>query len=131
MFLVLLVVNFVVSLAVCFLVIKIFGDPITKILRRLIPEDIYTAWYKYIIFAIFVIGVSGGARIWELERYITPPSQGGAALELNLNRWVLEIYRTIISTLQSEAWILLIFFVFALITYVVVKIFELRRQSRS
>jgi hypothetical protein len=47
-------------------------------------------------------------------------------LELNAERWVLEIYRTVIETLQGVAWLLLVFFVFALMAYVVVRVFEMR-----
>ena len=46
---------------------------------------------------------------------------------LNADRWVLEVYRTIISTLQSTACMLLAFFIFGLIAYVVVRGFEMRR----
>lgn len=35
---------------------------------------------------------------------------------------MLEIYRTVIEALQSIAWMLLVFFVFALIAYVIVRI---------
>jgi hypothetical protein len=65
--------------------------------------------------------------VWDLERYITPKTEGAPALELNQDRWVLEIYRTIIGTLQSNAWMLLLFFLFALIAYVIVKGMEARR----
>ena len=41
----------------------------------------------------------------------------------------LEIYRTIIGPLQSAAWLLFVFFVFALIAYVIVRGFELRHGS--
>jgi len=47
-------------------------------------------------------------------------------LVLTGERWMLEIYRTLLETLQSIAWMLLIFFVFALIAYVVVRAFELK-----
>jgi len=42
-------------------------------------------------------------------------------LELTQDRWILEVYGTIIGTLQSIAWMLLLFFLFALIAYVIVK----------
>jgi hypothetical protein len=42
---------------------------------------------------------------------------------------VLEIYRTLIGTLQGNAWLLLVFFVAALIAYVIVRGFELRRAQ--
>jgi hypothetical protein len=45
---------------------------------------------------------------------------------LNAARWTLGVSRTAIETLQSTAWMLLVFFVFALVAYVVVPGFELR-----
>lgn len=128
MFITLLVVSFIVSFAVCLIIAKIFRPPIDKILTRLVAEEISLAWSKYLMFAMFVVGLSGGVRVWELERYITAASAEREILELTSERWVLEIYRTIIGTLQSVAWMLLLFFVFALIAYVIVKGLELRKQ---
>jgi len=131
MFITLLVANFIVALVVCFVIVKIFRAPIAKILQRLVAEDIYTAWSRYITFAIYVVGLSGGVRVWDLEKYITPKAEGGAVLELTRDRWILEIYRTIMGTLQSNAWMLLLVFIFALIAYVIVKGLELRKQAKS
>ena len=43
----------------------------------------------------------------------------------------LEVYKTVIGALQSVAWMLLIFFLFALVAYVVVRGFELRRPAEQ
>src|SRR5215468_1392053 len=133
MFLTLLIVTFVVAVAVSFLVVRLFASSIDNILKRIIADDISSAWLKYMKFAIYVVGVSKGVRVWELERYITPArfDEKARVLELTQERWVLEIYRTIIETLQGIAWLLLVFFVFALIAFVIVRIFELRRQKRE
>jgi hypothetical protein len=131
MFLFLLAVNLVLAFVVCFVVARIFRAPINKILQRLVAEDIFNAWAKYIIFAIYVVGISGGVRIWDLEKYITPTKEGGAILELTQERWVLELYRTIIGTLQSIAWMLLLFFIFALIAFVILKGMEMKRQAKG
>ena len=131
MFLTLLVVNLAVAFAVCIIIVKIFKTPIDKILQRLVAEDIYGSWSRYIVFAIYVVGISGGVRIWDLEKYITPRTKDGTILELTSDRWILEIYRTAIGTLQGNAWMLLVFFLFALIAYVIVKGLELRKQARS
>ncbi|WP_448671009.1 hypothetical protein [Pseudoxanthomonas mexicana] len=40
-------------------------------------------------------------------------------IALTTERWVLEVYRTIIETLQGIAWMLLAFFAAALLAYVV------------
>ena len=129
MFLTLLAVNFVIAFVVCFIVATIFKKPVTKIMQRLVSEDLYAAWSKYVTFAIYVVGLSGGVRIWELEKYVTPKTEGKGVLELTQDRWVLEVYGTIIGTLQSIAWMLLLFFLFALIAYVIVKGMETRKAK--
>ena len=52
-------------------------------------------------------------------------------IAMTTERWVLEVYRTIIETLQGIAWMLLVFFIFALIAYVIVRGFELRQGKRG
>ncbi|MHB9029349.1 MAG: hypothetical protein ACYC9O_11330 [Candidatus Latescibacterota bacterium] len=131
MFIALLAANFAVAFLVSFIVARIFRDSITRIMQRLVTEDIYNAWSRYIIFAIYVVGISGGVRIWNMEQYITRNAPDDRVLELTAERWILEIYRTVIGTLQSDAWMLLLFFVFALIAYVIVKGLELRRQPKG
>ena len=71
MFITLLVVTFLIALAVSFVVARLFKDPIERILERLIADEISGAWERYMRFAIFVVGISQGVRVWELERYIT------------------------------------------------------------
>ena len=131
MFLLLLAVTFVVALVVSFFVVRLFTSPLDGILRRIIADEISTAWLKYLKFAIYVVGVSKGARVWELERYVTPGryDKDSRILELTTERWVLEIYRTVIETLQGIAWMLLVFFVFALIAYVIVRAFEIKHKG--
>jgi ABC-type transport system involved in multi-copper enzyme maturation permease subunit len=130
MFITLLVVTFVISWVVAFIVVLVFGKPIDNILRRIIADEISQAWLKYLKFAIYVVGVSSGVRIWELEKYITPPQTKDAqVIELTNERWVLEVYRTIIEALQGIAWLLLVFFIFALIAFVIVRVFEIRKPK--
>jgi len=131
MFLTLLIVTFGIAAAVSFFVARLFAQPIDGILRRIVADDISNAWLKYMKFAIYVVGISKGVRVWELERYINPGRHDDKAriLELNSDRWVLEVYRTIIETLQGIAWMLLVFFVFALIAYVIVRVFELKQKQ--
>lgn len=129
MFVILLVVTFIIALAVSFAVVRMFRAPVDNILNRIISDAISVEWLKYLKFAIYVVGISSGVRIWDLEKYITPQVIDGAEAEivaLTTERWILEVYRTIISTLQGIAWLLLVFFVFALIAYVIVRIYEAR-----
>ena len=74
-----------------------------------------------------MVGISAGVRIRELERYISAPDKDEEILVLNAKRWTLEIYRTVIETLQGIAWMLLLVFVVALVACVLARGFEFRR----
>ena len=130
MFLTLLVVTFFIAALVSFIVARLFDRSLRQILGRLVAEDLSTAWHRYIGCAIYVVGISGGVRIWSLEQYIMPqfrgPKEVATVMELDTNRWVLEVYRTVIETLQAIAWMLLVFFLVALVAYVILRSFELK-----
>lgn len=131
MFVSLLAVTFVVSIVVCYILARVFRAPINRILQRLITEEIYRAWSRYLTFALYVVGISGGVQVWKLERYVMAEKADEVVLELSPERWVLEVYRTVIGTMQSVAWMLLVFFLFALIAYVIVKGRELKRSGEA
>jgi hypothetical protein len=129
-FLTLLLVTFVISGLVSMLVVHLFTGPIGRILRRIIGDEISDAWVKYIKFGLYVVGISSGVRIGELERYITrPPFPNAEIVTLTPERWVLEVYRTVIGVLQGLAGVLLVFFIVALIAFVIVRIAESRRAA--
>ncbi len=130
MFLTLLLLTFLLAAVVATGVALLFSRPVDKILGRLVSEQLAPVWRRYILFAIYVVGISGGVRVWDVERYINP-DKDGKVLVLNSDRWVVEIYKTIIGTLQSAAWMLLIFFLFALVAYVVLRGFESRRPGND
>jgi hypothetical protein len=123
MFVMLLIVTLLIAFAVSTIVSRFFREPIAQILSRIIADDISRAWSKYLIFAIYVTGISSGVRIWAIEKYVTETTT------LTGQRWVFEVYRTVIETLQGIAWMLLVFFVFALIAYVIIRAFEIKRQK--
>ncbi len=130
LFVTLLGVTFLIALAVSYITARIFRTPIDSILERIISDVISQAWSKYIRFAIYVTGISSGVNLWKIEQYINPPQyKDGTIIELTKVRWVLEVYRTVIETLQGIAWMLLVFFVVALIAFVIVRIFELRKKA--
>ena len=136
MFFSLLAVTLITAVLVSVITARAFSQPIKRILHRLIADDIASAWVRYMTFAIYVVGISGGVRIHSLERYIIPQAMPRmpeteihipTKLELTSERWTLEIYRTIVESLQSIAWMLLIFFVVSLGMYVVARVFEMRK----
>jgi hypothetical protein len=120
------VVTLLTAIVVSFGVAMLFRRSLKVILHRILTPELVVAWYRYITFAIYVVGVSGGVRIWELEKYITARSENEPAVALTPDRWLLELYRTVIATLQSTAWMLLVVFAVALIAVVIVRGQELK-----
>jgi hypothetical protein len=132
MFITLLITTFAIAFVVSTIVVLLFAKQINKILDRIISDKISRAWSKYLKFAIYVTGVSSGVRIWSLEKYITKPHyEGSEIVQLTAEHWVLEVYRTVIGTLQGVAWMLLVFFIFALIAYVIVRVFEMKNKPKD
>ena len=124
----LLIITFLLSFIVAVLVAWFFRKPVSAIMSRIVGDPLGSAWVRYLMVAIVVVGVSGGVRPWDYEKYITP-MKDQPVLVLNSDRWVLELYRTVIGTAQSITWMLLVFFVFALIAYVLLRGAELRQAK--
>ena len=133
MFYYLMISTFVLALGVSFMVMRLFSQSIQDILARIIQDPIHDAWAKYTKFAGMVVGTSSGIRIYDMEKYITPltytDNNKKIVIELTQERWVLEIYRTIIETLQGLAWMMLVFFMVALLAYVIVRLAEIKHQK--
>ena len=135
MFYYLIISTFALALLVSFIVMRLFSNSINAILARIIHDPIHEAWAKYTKFAGMVVGTSSGIRIYDMEKYITPltyaENDKRIVIELTQERWVLEIYRTIIETLQGLAWMMLVFFMVALIAYVIVRWSEIKYAVKS
>lgn len=131
MFYSLLLVTFVLASLVSWLVARLFSKPADNILRRVIQDDVSSSWSRYLMFAIYVVGISAGVRIGELERYVTPPPwvRSGMPYVLTPERWTIEVYRTVIGTLQGLAVVLLVFFVVGLVAFIAVRIAERNKVS--
>ena len=125
MFFALLLMTLGVALLTSLIVVLFFRKPIRQILNRVIGEDLASGWQRFLLFAVFVVGVSSGVQIWKLEQYLHPdpglPKGAARVLELDTASIALEIYRTVIQTLQGVAWALLSFFIVALIAYAIVR----------
>ena len=133
-FIVLLFGSLLLALVISYVLTRVFRSSISGILSRIISDDIGSAWVRYILFAMYVAGVSSGARVWDLERYIIPQAMNGKQqeiLSLTGERLLLELYRTLIGTMQGISGVLLMFFVVALIAYVVMRAIESRREGHS
>lgn len=129
MFITLLAATLGIATLTSVIVARFFSKPISAILARIVAPELAGAWTQFLRFAIYVVGISGGVRIYELENYVRPAAEQFTPPVLTTNRWVLEIYRTIVGSLQATAWMLLVFFVVALIAYVIVTALE-RKHTR-
>lgn len=127
MFITLLIVTFLIAVVMSTMVVLFFRKPINQILSRLVTEELAPTWQRYILFATYVVGISGGVPLWDIEKYLTPDKEG-KLLQLTSERWIIEIYKSVIGSLQSIAWMLLVFFLFVLVAYVVVRGFEAKRS---
>jgi len=119
-FFLLLLTTLVIAVIVSGLVVLFFRKPIDKILGRVIADDISAAWRKFLTFALFVVGIASGVTVRNLEKFIQP-QENGALPVLTAENWFLEIYRTIIGTLGGLAWALFVFFIVALIAFMLNK----------
>jgi hypothetical protein len=130
MFFLLLALTLGVALLTSWIVVAFFRRPIRQILDRIIGEEIASGWHRFLLFAVYVVGVSSGVQIWKLEQYVHPqpagPNEPSRVLPLDGPSLGLEVYRTIIQVLQGVAWALLVFFVVALIAFVLLRRAELR-----
>jgi hypothetical protein len=122
MFIGLLVATLGVALALSTLAVLVFVRPVRRILRQIVAEDISSAWVRYLVFAMYVVGVAGGVNVRRLERYITSPTADAEVLALTRERWIIELYSSGIGALAAITWMLLVFFVVALVAYVVVRV---------
>lgn len=136
MFFSLLFATLLTSLATSTIVALLFRKSIGGILTRVLRDEISLAWQRYILFAVIVVGLSSGVNLYKLEQY-TEGAQGhwvdrpGVEKEhedqewkppvLNNETWTLEIYRSIVSTIQGIAWALLVFFLVSLVAFVIVR----------
>jgi len=83
MFITLLIVTFFIALATSLLVVWLFRTPVQTILDRVVSDSLSGAWHRYLSFAVVVVSVSGGVRIWQLEKYITARVNDTAPILLN------------------------------------------------
>ena len=121
MFVLLLIVTFTLATAASFVIARMFNQSLAGIIGRLIPDELAVAWHRYVLFGLYLVGVNGGVRIWEFEKYVLPIGAQRETLVLTPDRWALEVYRTLMGTLRSIAVVLLLLFVVALFGYLIVR----------
>jgi len=111
MFVVLFLVTFVLAFAISSGVAWAGKEPIEGILHHFFTVNVTAAMSKYLRLAVVLVGVSSGARIRVLEEYIAASAGNKIEMSNALTQefWVVELYRTSISTLEGILWLLLLF----------------------
>jgi hypothetical protein len=128
MFVALFAASFVLALALSITVAWISREALDSVLRRFVADrSVRAGFEKYIRFAIVVVGISGGTRVRVLQEYLAASDLNKAAMATQLTQefWAMEIYRTVIGTLEGIALLLLVCIFLALIAPVVVRMLGL------
>ena len=133
MFVVLFLVTFLLAFAISSGVAWAGKEPIEGILHHFFSLNVTNAMSKYLRLAIVLIGVSSGARIRVLEEYIgaSPANKLQMTDALTQEFWVVELYRTCITTLEGILWLLLLFSLVVLAAYWMMRKSALRPQQTS
>jgi hypothetical protein len=111
------------------LVAWLFRTPAKNVLQKLLHEEAAAAWTGYVFFTLLVAGVAAGTRVRILEEYLAAPSfnRGPMQAELTQEFWVLEMYRTVIGTVEGIAWTLLGLSLVAGVVYFVANKYHLNK----
>ena len=133
MFVVLFLVTFVLAFAISSGVAWAGKEPIEGILHHFFTVNVTAAMSKYLRLAIVLVGVSSGARIRILEEYIaaSPGNKIEMADALTQEFWVVELYRTSITTLEGLLWLLLLFSLIVFGAYWLMRKIKLNKQQAS
>ncbi|MCM2358928.1 MAG: hypothetical protein NDI77_12320 [Geobacteraceae bacterium] len=117
MFIMLLVVNLSIALIICLATAAVFRKMLAGYLRNYCSEEGSSIWVKFMSFLLCIIGITAGTRIWEVERYLV----NGRTVELSREQMALEMYKTLIATLQICALMLFVFLTCAWIASLIKK----------
>src|SRR5436305_875185 len=110
MFIALFAASFVLALVLSATLAWLSREAMDAILRRFVVDPVVRGGFeKYIRFAIVVVGISSGTRVRPLQEYISAADWNKPALQAALTQefWTLELYRTVMGTLEGVAGLLL------------------------
>jgi len=133
MFVVLFLVTFLLAFAISSGVAWAGKEPIEGILHHFFPPNVTLAMSKYLRLAIVLIGVSSGARIRILEEFIAASAANKILMTDALTQefWVVELYRTSITTLEGILWLLLLFSLIVFMAYWIMRKAKIKQQQPS
>src|SRR3989344_8571416 len=129
MFFALILGTFALAVATSFVVERAMRKPVSEILGKIVG-DLADAWQQYASLGIYVMGISYGAPVSRLREYIRVDSEFLKREPLDMPHMMLNMYETVIETLQGVTTLLLAFFVFTMIAYVILRALEVRAEKK-
>ena len=129
MFAALLIAMVSLGVLITSIVVLLFRSPVRSILCRLAGQDNAGPWVRFLLFVMYVVGISSSLNVYRLEKYVSASSEYNYAVVLDRSAWLVEICQSFTSVLDGLAWYLMAFFIIALIGLVIVRIFELKRDK--
>lgn len=120
------------SLLICVVVQFTFRNSISQTLS-VISTELSAGWSRYMKFAIYVVGISGGVNFYPLRQYAEQLKKGDVETPVSLTSELFSLYlvETSIDTLQSLSTLLFAFFTVAMICYFLKKISLRRVESKK
>lgn len=129
MFIALFGASFLLALALSATIAWLSREAMDTVLRRFVVDPLVCSGFeKYIRFAIVVVGISSGTRAKALQEYISAAEWNKPALQAALTQefWTLELYRTVLGTLEAVAGLLLLCIFLALIAPAVLRLLQVQ-----
>ncbi|HVH59538.1 MAG TPA: hypothetical protein VM709_04360 [Candidatus Sulfotelmatobacter sp.] len=116
--------SFLLALALSATIAWLSREAMDAVLRRFVVDPVVRGGFeRYLRFAIVVVGISSGTRAKALQEYIAAAEWNKPALQAALTQefWTLELYRTVMGTLEGVAGLLLLCIFLALIAPAVLR----------
>lgn len=116
--------SFLLALALSATIAWLSREAMDAVLRRFVVDPVVRGGFeKYLRFAIVVVGISSGTRAKALQEYIAAAEWNKPTLQAALTQefWTLELYRTVMGTLEGVAGLLLLCIFLALIAPAVLR----------
>jgi hypothetical protein len=133
MFIALFGASFVLALVLSATIAWLSREALDTILRRFVVDPVVRSGFeKYIRFAIVVVGISSGTRVKPLQEYISAAEWNKPALQAALTQefWTLELYRTVMGTLEGVAGLLLLCIFLALMAPAVLRMLKVEPPKK-
>jgi hypothetical protein len=124
----LLLLTIATAVTTAFVLARLTDKLVALLIGRLVDDkELCTAWTKYIRLAIYVVGVTGGVKVYQLERYLS----GSYELDPEIGRIGIEIFRAASDAAVAVIWLLLPVFLVSLIIGEVRKVVGARKAETT